>query len=120
MKLSHGYATPVGEQGRNLSGGQRQRIALARLIMQSPNILLLDEATSALDAPTELRVMTNIQRRYRGKTIFFATHRLSTVKLADVIFYMENGILKESGTHQELMERKGLYYALSLQQEVAE
>jgi ATP-binding cassette subfamily B protein len=120
MKLSHGYATPVGEQGRNLSGGQRQRIALARLIMQSPNILLLDEATSALDAPTEQRVITNIQRRYRGKTIFFATHRLSTVKLADQIFYMENGILKETGTHQELMEKKGLYYALSLQQEVAE
>jgi ATP-binding cassette subfamily B protein len=119
MTLPSGYASPVGEQGRNLSGGQRQRIALARLIMQSPNLLLLDEATSALDAPTEQRVITNLRSRFAGKTIFFATHRLSTVKMADKIFYLENGLLKESGTHTELMEKKGLYYSLSLQQETA-
>ena len=119
MRLPNGYASPVGEQGRNLSGGQRQRIALARLVMQHPNLLLLDEATSALDAPTEQRVITNLRRRFAGKTIFFATHRLSTVRMADWIYYMENGILKESGTHAELMEKKGLYYALSLQQEAA-
>jgi ATP-binding cassette, subfamily B, bacterial HlyB/CyaB len=120
MKLPNGYATPVGEQGRNLSGGQRQRIALARLIMQCPNLLLLDEATSALDAPTEQRVIRNLKERFQGKTIFFATHRLSTVRMADRIYYLENGLLKESGTHQQLMEKKGLYYALSLQQEAAE
>jgi ATP-binding cassette subfamily B protein len=119
MTLPNGYASPVGEQGRNLSGGQRQRIALARLIMQAPNLLLLDEATSALDAPTEQRVITNLRQKFSGKTIFFATHRLSTVKMADKIFYLENGILKESGTHDELMEKKGLYYALSLQQDAA-
>lgn len=119
MTLPNGYATPVGEQGRNLSGGQRQRIALARLIMQSPSLLLLDEATSALDAPTEQRVITNLRQRFNGKTIFFATHRLSTVRLADKIYYLENGLIKESGTHAELMEKKGLYYALSLQQEGA-
>ena len=119
MTLPNGYATPVGEQGRNLSGGQRQRIALARLIMQSPSLLLLDEATSALDAPTEQRVIMNLRQRFAGKTIFFATHRLSTVRMADKIFYMENGLLKESGTHEELMEKKGLYYSLSLQQEGA-
>jgi len=119
MTLPNGYASPVGEQGRNLSGGQRQRIALARLIMQAPNLLLLDEATSALDAPTEQRVITNLRQKFSGKTILFATHRLSTVKMADKIFYLENGILKESGTHAELMEKKGLYYALSLQQEAA-
>jgi ATP-binding cassette subfamily B protein len=119
MTLPAGYASPVGEQGRNLSGGQRQRIALARLIMQSPNLLLLDEATSALDAPTEQRVITNLRSRFAGKTIFFATHRLSTVKMADKIFYLENGLLKESGTHTDLMEKKGLYYSLSLQQEAA-
>ena len=119
MTLSNGYATPVGEQGRNLSGGQRQRIALARLIMQSPSLLLLDEATSALDAPTEQRVITNLRQRFHGKTIFFATHRLSTVRLADRIYYLENGLIKESGTHAELIEKKGLYYALSLQQDAA-
>jgi ATP-binding cassette subfamily B protein len=119
MTLPNGYASPVGEQGRNLSGGQRQRIALARLVMQSPNLLLLDEATSALDAPTEQRVITNLRAKFHGHSILFATHRLSTVKMADKIFYLENGILKESGTHAELMEKKGLYYALSLQQEAA-
>lgn len=119
MTLPNGYASPVGEQGRNLSGGQRQRIALARLIMQSPNLLLLDEATSALDAPTEQRVITNLRERFIGKTIFFATHRLSTVRMADHVFYMENGILKESGSPIELMDKKGLYYALYLQQEAA-
>jgi ATP-binding cassette subfamily B protein len=117
MTLPNGYATPVGEQGRNLSGGQRQRIALARLVMQSPSLLLLDEATSALDSPTEQRVINNLRQRFAGKTIFFATHRLTTVKLADLIFYMEHGLLKESGTHEELMEKKGLYYTLALQQE---
>ena len=119
MNLPNGYASPVGEQGRNLSGGQRQRIALARLIMQAPNLLLLDEATSALDAPTEQRVITNLRQKFARKTIFFATHRLSTVRMADHVFYMENGILKESGTPAELMEKKGLYYALYLQQEAA-
>lgn len=119
MTLPNGYASPVGEQGRNLSGGQRQRIALARLIIQSPGLLLLDEATSALDAPTEQRVINNLRQRFAGKTILFATHRLSTVRMADRIFYMENGLLKESGTHAELMEKKGLYYALALQQDAA-
>ena len=117
MTLPNGYASPVGEQGRNLSGGQRQRVALARLVMQSPSLLLLDEATSALDAPTEQRVINNLRQRFAGKTIFFATHRLTTVKMADLIFYMEHGLLKESGTHEELMEKKGLYYTLALQQE---
>jgi ATP-binding cassette, subfamily B, bacterial HlyB/CyaB len=119
MTLPNGYATPVGEQGRNLSGGQRQRIALARLILQSPSLLLLDEATSALDAPTELRVITNLRQRFTGKTIFFATHRLSTVRMADYIFYLQDGLLVEQGTHSELMEKQGLYYALMLQQEGA-
>jgi ATP-binding cassette subfamily B protein len=119
MTLPNGYATPVGEQGRNLSGGQRQRIALARLILQSPCLLLLDEATSALDAPTELRVITNLRQRFAGKTIFFATHRLSTVRMADYIFYLQDGLLVEQGTHSELMAKQGLYYALMLQQEGA-
>jgi len=119
MTLPNGYASPVGEQGRNLSGGQRQRIALARLVMQSPNLLLLDEATSALDAPTEQRVISNLRQKFNGKTVLFATHRLSTVRLADRIYYLENGIIKETGTHIELMEKKGLYYALYLQQESA-
>jgi ATP-binding cassette subfamily B protein len=87
--------------------------------MQSPSLLLLDEATSALDAPTEQRVITNLRQKFFGKTILFATHRLSTVRMADRIYYLENGIIKETGTHIELMEKKGLYYALYLQQEAA-
>lgn len=117
MTLPNGYATPVGEQGRNLSGGQRQRIALARLILHSPRLLLLDEATSALDAPTEQRVISNLRGRFSGRTILFATHRLSTVRMADRIFYLRDGQLMEQGSHRELIERQGLYHALVLQQE---
>jgi ATP-binding cassette subfamily B protein len=107
----------VGERGVNLSGGQRQRIAIARAILLNPRILILDEATSALDYLTERQVCLNLKRAFEGSTVFFITHRLSTIRGADQILMMEQGSLVEQGTHEQLLELQGRYYALYSQQE---
>jgi ABC-type bacteriocin/lantibiotic exporter with double-glycine peptidase domain len=112
MELPNGYNTNVGERGAGLSGGQRQRLALARAVLQNPRMLILDEATSALDASTERQVCINLLEAYRGRTVFFITHRLTTVKPADVIVMMDRGAIMEMGNHQGLMEQQGWYYAL--------
>ena len=112
MSLTEGYNTQVGERGSTLSGGQRQRIALARTILQNPRLLILDEATSALDYDTEQRVCRNLARRFSGRTVFFITHRLSTIKDADLILMMANGVIEERGTHRELMALQGRYSCL--------
>ncbi len=112
MSLPEGYNTQVGERGSTLSGGQRQRIALARTILQNPRLLILDEATSALDYDTEQRVCRNLARRFSGRTVFFITHRLSTIKDADLILMMANGVIEERGTHRELMALQGRYSCL--------
>ena len=112
MELPDGYATKLGERGAGLSGGQRQRIAIARTLLQNPNLLILDEATSALDYDTESNVCKNLQVELAGKTVFFITHRLSTVRHADQIILMSDGSLSEHGTHEELMAMKGRYSAL--------
>ncbi len=117
MGLPDGYATRVGEQGRALSGGQRQRIAIARALLQNPNILIFDEATSALDFPTERQVCLNIRKSHPDRTLFFITHRLRTIERSDVILVMERGLLVERGTHLELLERRGIYYSLYRQQD---
>ncbi len=117
MELSDGYASRVGERGSALSGGQRQRIAIARAVMQRPSLLILDEATSALDYLTERQVCLNLKRTFEGSTVFFITHRLSTIRTADLIMMMEQGGLVEQGTHQQLLDQKGRYYALYSQQE---
>ena len=119
MELPNGYASSVGERGTALSGGQRQRIAIARAILSRPRLLILDEATSALDYLTERTVCENLRRELRGDTVFFITHRLATIRSADVIMLMENGLLQEVGNHQTLLARKGLYYALYRQQDAA-
>ena len=85
MELPDGYGTHLGERGAGLSGGQRQRIAIARTLLQNPNLLVLDEATSALDYDTEATVCRHLQDQLQGKTVFFITHRLSTVRRADHI-----------------------------------
>jgi ATP-binding cassette, subfamily B, bacterial HlyB/CyaB len=117
MNLPNGYNTQVGERGSGLSGGQRQRIAIARTVLQNPQILILDEATSALDYNAEAEVCRNLATAFQGKTVFFITHRLSTIRSADIILTMDSGVVVEQGTHEELMSRKGYYYCLSQQQE---
>jgi HlyB family type I secretion system ABC transporter len=117
MSLPNGYNTRVGERGSALSGGQRQRIAIARTILQNPPILILDEATSALDYVTERQVCLNLQTAFEGKTVLFITHRLATIRNADIILMMNRGKVAEQGTHEELMSLKGLYYCLYKQQE---
>jgi HlyB family type I secretion system ABC transporter len=117
MELPNGYNSSVGERGSGLSGGQRQRIAIARTVLQNPRLLILDEATSALDYDSENQVCTNIADAFRGKTVFFITHRLTTIRNADVILMMDRGVVAELGTHDELMALKGRYYCLYQQQE---
>ncbi len=117
MELPQGYASSVGERGSGLSGGQRQRIAIARAVLQRPNLLILDEATSALDYLTERQVCLNLKKAFEGSTVFFITHRLSTIRSADRILMMDAGALVEEGTHQELIQQQGRYYALYSQQE---
>ncbi len=112
MELPDGYGTHLGERGAGLSGGQRQRIAIARTLLQNPNLLVLDEATSALDYDTEANVCRNLQDQLKGKTVFFITHRLSTVRHADRIVMMHQGRIVEQGTHEQLMDLGGRYATL--------
>ncbi|MEO1760639.1 MAG: peptidase domain-containing ABC transporter [Cyanobacteria bacterium J06629_18] len=117
MNLPNGYNTHVGERGSGLSGGQKQRIAIARTVLQNPQLLILDEATSALDYNAEAQVCRNLAEAFQDKTVFFITHRLSTIRSADIILMMNQGAVVEQGTHQELMALKGYYYCLYQQQE---
>jgi ATP-binding cassette subfamily B protein len=117
MGLPNGYNTIVGERGGSLSGGQRQRIAIARTVLQNPRLLILDEATSALDYQSERLVSENLEEAFEGRTVFFITHRLPTVRNADCIIMMDQGSVVEQGSHDELMALKGRYYCLFQQQE---
>jgi subfamily B ATP-binding cassette protein MsbA len=112
MSFPDQYQTIVGEKGINLSGGQRQRIAIARAIVKNPRILLLDEATSALDSESERLVQEALERLMKGRTTFVIAHRLTTIQRADRILVLNKGRLVETGTHAELMDRKGLYQYL--------
>ncbi|WP_411869948.1 peptidase domain-containing ABC transporter [Vulcanococcus limneticus] len=117
MELPSGYSTPVGERGAGLSGGQRQRIAIARTLLSNPKLLVMDEATSALDYDTERQVCENLRSSLKGCTVFFITHRLSTIRNADLIVMMDRGAIVETGSHDDLMARRGRYFALYRQQE---
>lgn len=117
MGLPNGYNTRVGERGSSLSGGQRQRVAIARTVLQRPQLLILDEATSALDYDSERQVCLNLAEVFHDRTVFFITHRLSTIRNADVILMMDKGSIVEIGTHEELMALRGRYYCLYQQQE---
>ncbi|KAB8330563.1 type I secretion system permease/ATPase [Scytonema tolypothrichoides VB-61278] len=118
MGLPNGYNTRVGERGAGLSGGQRQRIAIARSVLQRPKLLVLDEATSALDYPTERQVCLNLAEAFKGSTVFFITHRLNTIRNADLIVVMDSGKVIEQGNHDDLMALRGHYFYLYNQQEV--
>ncbi len=111
-KLPDGYNTKIGRGGVSLSGGERQRISIARAIIQNPNILILDEATASMDTRTERKIQVAIDGLKAGRTIIAIAHRLSTLRDADMLCVIENGELKEIGTHDELMESKGKYYDL--------
>lgn len=116
QQFSQGYHTWVGERGVNLSGGQRQRIAIARAILLNPRILILDEATSALDSESEALVQEALERAMENRTVFVIAHRLSTVRKANRILFIEHGQIAESGTHLELLEQQGRYEHFYAQQ----
>ncbi|AII46646.1 hypothetical protein KR49_09350 [Synechococcus sp. KORDI-49] len=116
MALGQGYATSLAERGSNLSGGQRQRIAIARTILANPQLLVMDEATSALDYNTERQLCLNLQEWAAGRTVFFITHRLSSIKNSDQILVMHQSRLVEQGSHGDLMQLNGRYAALYQQQ----
>tara|TARA_Y100001968_G_C19326962_1_gene702263 strand:- start:173 stop:1141 length:969 start_codon:yes stop_codon:yes gene_type:complete len=117
MNLPSGYASSVGERGSNLSGGQRQRIAIARSVLQNPNLLIMDESTSALDFETERKVSLNLRDYFKFKTVIFITHRLNSIIHADTIITMHQGRIEEVGSHEELLTLRGRYYSLYKQQE---
>jgi len=117
QSLPAGYSTQVGEKGSSLSGGQRQRIAIARMVLKKPKLLVLDEATSSLDSDTEYQVTCKIAEAFKDKTVFFISHRLSSLKKADQILVLHKGVLIEKGDHEKLIKLNGRYATLYKQQD---
>lgn len=109
MKMPHGYDTLLGERGMGLSGGQKQRIAIARALCINPSILILDDATSAVDMETEFKIQAALKEVMKGRTTFIIAHRISSIKHADEILVLEEGEVKERGTHDELLSMNGIY-----------
>jgi ABC-type multidrug transport system fused ATPase/permease subunit len=110
--LPDGYNTFVGERGIKLSGGERQRVAIARAILKNAPILILDEATSSLDSESEALIQDALATLMKGKTVIVIAHRLSTIMKMDRIVVIEGGKIVAEGTHDELLEHKGLYHKL--------
>ena len=115
-ELSDGYATIIGERGLGLSGGQKQRISIARALVRKAPILILDDATSALDMETEFQLLKNLNTLNNSATVFIIAHRISAVKNADIILFLDNGQVVEKGTHEELLKLKGKYYEVYKEQ----
>lgn len=116
QKMQDGYNTIIGEKGLGLSGGQKQRISVARALLKNAPILLLDDVTSALDIQTEKQLLTNISEVYKDKTVIISAHRATSVKNCDEIIYLSHGEIAERGTHDKLMDLKGLYYEVYTKQ----
>ncbi len=116
MQMENGYDTQVNERGNRLSVGQRQLISFARALLNDPSILILDEATSSIDTETEIVLQEGLNELLKGRTSFIIAHRLSTIKNADKIMYVADGDIVEAGNHDELLEKKGLYYNLYMSQ----
>jgi ATP-binding cassette subfamily B protein len=110
--LPDGFNTRITENGENLSGGQKQLITIARAFLKNPSVLILDEATSSVDTRTELLVQKGMNEVMKGRTNFVVAHRLSTIRKADEILFIDNGTIRERGTHEELLKKQGLYYAM--------
>jgi subfamily B ATP-binding cassette protein MsbA len=112
MEMSQGYQALIGERGQRLSGGQRQRLAIARALYKNPPLLILDEATSELDMESELLVQKALANLMAGRTVLVIAHRLSTVRRADRIVVLDRGTISEIGTHEDLVNRGGIYQRL--------
>ncbi|MDR1469322.1 MAG: ABC transporter ATP-binding protein/permease [Spirochaetaceae bacterium] len=112
MKMPDGYDSMVGERGIKLSGGQKQRVSIARIFLKNPPVLILDEATSALDSVTEMKIQQSLEELSAGRTVMVIAHRLSTIRRADRIIVIDEDGIRESGTHDELLARNGLYAEL--------
>jgi ATP-binding cassette subfamily B protein len=120
MDLPDGYETIVGERGLKLSGGEKQRVAIARTILKGPQVLLFDEATSALDTHTEKEIQTSLKEVATGRTTLMIAHRLSTIIDADEILVLDQGEIKERGTHAQLLSDGGLYATMWQRQQEAD
>ena len=114
--LEDGFDTEIGERGLGLSGGQKQRISIARALLRDASLLILDDSTSALDMETEQNLLANLNNREKTCTTFIIAHRISAVKNADIILYIENGEIKEKGNHEELLQKRGAYYDIYCEQ----
>ena len=116
--LPNGLETMVGDRGHRLSGGEKQRLAIARLLLKSPSIVILDEATSSLDTESEKWVQDALNNLMKDRTSIIIAHRLSTVRHADVIVVLDQGSITEMGTHEELIQKEGIYKRLVSLQEM--
>ncbi|MDX1667553.1 MAG: ATP-binding cassette domain-containing protein, partial [Saprospiraceae bacterium] len=118
------FETILGERGITLSGGQKQRTAIARALIRDPKIIILDDSLSAVDTKTEEAILQHLRSELEGRTTIMISHRISTIKDADIIYYMEEGSIKEFGTHDELLKKQGRYSAMYkkqlLEEELAE
>ena len=120
VQMEDGYKSEVRERGSGLSQGQKQLISLARTLVSDPKILVLDEATSSVDARTEQLLQEAVNRLMKGRTSFIVAHRLSTIQHCDCIMFIDDGGIVESGTHEELLNKKGRYYELYTSQSIDE
>jgi ABC-type multidrug transport system fused ATPase/permease subunit len=117
--LQDGWNSALGPRGSKLSGGEKQRLAVARAILQKPQLILLDESTSAVDVPTERLIFQNLRQYFNCHTMLFISHRVSALEWVDRIVVLDQGVIQEQGTHEQLMRQPGLYHALSARPERA-